>query len=100
MSKPSVMPPGGVQVLEVAKVCAVTSIVSATVVVMLGVACVKPLAVTWPFSTSIGVVVSKLEKDWMAPGAKVGALISKLVAESHAVTTYPLTDTEMVRLCE
>jgi hypothetical protein len=43
--------------------CVVTSSLLAAVVVTLGVAWVKALAVTWPFSTSMGVVVSTPEND-------------------------------------
>jgi hypothetical protein len=54
------MPAGGVHVREEAKVCDVTIIALATVVVTLGVACDVELGVAWPFSTSTGVMVSTL----------------------------------------
>src|SRR3990172_442298 len=66
-SNDSVMPAGGVQVRDDANVCALTTIVFATVVVTLGVACDVPLAVACPFCTSIGVVVSTPEKLWIPP---------------------------------
>ena len=72
-SKDSVIPPGGVQVRDDEKVCDVTNMVFATVVVTLGVACVLAEGVVWPFSTSIGFVVSTLEKAWMPPAAPVEA---------------------------
>jgi hypothetical protein len=56
------MPGGEVHVAEEANVWLVTSIVLATVVVTLGVACVSALAVAAPFSTSTGVAVSTPEK--------------------------------------
>jgi hypothetical protein len=52
------MPAGEVQVAHEEKLCAVTIIVLATVVLMLGVAWLKLLAVFWPASASIGFPVS------------------------------------------
>src|SRR5438132_14395973 len=57
----SVMPAGGVHVPVPARPNEATSIVLATLVVMLGVEWVAPLEVACPFSTSIGVVVSTPE---------------------------------------
>ena len=67
----SVMAVGGVHVAELANACEVTSIALATVVVTLAVACVRPLGVFWPASTSMGLTVSTPEKVWMPPAAPV-----------------------------
>src|SRR5258706_5973838 len=66
-SNVSVMPVGGVQVALVANAWIVTTMVSATVVVTLGVACVSPLGVFAPDSTLIGVVRSTPVKLMMPP---------------------------------
>ena len=46
-----------------------TTIALATVVVTLGVRCVAPTGVVWPFSTSIGFAMSTLAKLWIPPTA-------------------------------
>jgi hypothetical protein len=69
------MPEGGVHVAALLKACEVTSISFAAVVVMLGAACVRLLAVVWPSSTSTGVVLSTPENVWMPPTAPVLVLI-------------------------
>jgi hypothetical protein len=67
------MPPGAVHVREDENVCEVTSIVFATVVMTLGVACAVPLGVVCPFSTSIGLAVSTLKNVWIPPADPVDA---------------------------
>src|SRR6266480_1256078 len=66
-SKDSVIAEGGVQVLDEANACEVTTIVLATVVVRFGVACVRLAGVVCPFSTSIGVAVSTPENACTPP---------------------------------
>src|SRR6266850_4710526 len=71
LSNDSVMPLGGVQLLEEAKACEVTSMAFATAVVMLGVACVVAEGVIWPFSRWIGFAVSTPVKPWTPPTPKL-----------------------------
>ena len=68
------MPLGGVQLLEEAKACEATSIEFATVVLMLGVACVVADGVLWPFSTWIGLAGSTPVKPWTPPTLKLAPL--------------------------
>ena len=70
-SNASVIPAGGVQVAPEANAWAVTSIVLATVVVTLGVACESELAVACPFSTSTRVVVSTPLNELIPPADPV-----------------------------
>jgi len=49
----------------------VTTMVLITVVVTLGVECDSDEGVVWPFSTSMGVVVSTPTNVWMPPAAPV-----------------------------
>ena len=69
------MPAGGVHVADELSAWVVTTIVFATVVVTLGVACVSALAVAAPFSTSMGVVVS-------TPAGRVDRALDVLATDS------------------
>jgi hypothetical protein len=61
------MPAGGVQVADEEKLCALTTIVFATVVDTSGVVCESPFGVACPFSTSIGTAPSTPENVRMPP---------------------------------
>src|SRR5688500_11464224 len=69
ISNPSVMPEGGFQLAAEEKVCEVTSMVFATVVLTLGVGWLSECDVVRPFSTLIGLAASTPEKLWIPPTA-------------------------------
>src|SRR5438105_1748375 len=86
------MPEGGVQVVELGKLCAVTSIALATVVVMLGVACVMSAGVPCPVATLVGLAVDTPDADWaprnsgLIPFAALEALLNAGAAASATLT--------------
>ena len=69
-----VIPAGGVHVADDENACDVTIMSFAAVVVTLGAACVRLLAVAAPFSTSTGFATSTPEKDCMPPAEPVDVL--------------------------